>query len=656
MLSDNASRVLWVSVAVGSILGLGSITNALFPDAFSSITNTIKAATGNYSGDQNYDANAPTAESTDYTYSYNGQFATVTGLKMGLGADKKYPTAVIPEKINYGGKTYTINAIGDNAFSNNKSGYQITSVTLPDTVTSIGAWAFAYNKLTTAPLSNASKNNITSLSQGAFAYNQLTKVVVPDSVTTIGTMVFENNNISSFTWSKNLSTIPDQTFMNNKLKDVSAIPDTVTALGDYAFQKNSITSLSIGSNIKAIGNYAFGDNNLATLTVPSTVTSIGGGAFSSNALTSLNIANSTKNTGYGAYSDNKLQSVAIPATWSTIPSSIFENNKITALTIPSTVSEIGSNAFSNNSIKNLTIPNTVKTIDEYGFQNAGIQTLSIGSGLSEISDYAFDSNMISTLAVPDNIKSIGSSAFEDNDIENLTFNKKTSNLSVIGDRAFYGNMIQNQAGSTDFDQYTQNVSYDLPAGNQTQGITTETSDGLVFPDSLTSIGDQAFADSQNDSSLSNSQWAVIKFDAGLTKIGKNAFSSFTNSNDSNATLTILFEVKQQSWALVQNQTLEIDDGAFANNIMSNHSNQDTPSQTVRFPDYVSSIGANVITDNPDASSNNENISVYSDTNVDSSAFSSDYKTVTRPATSSSKSLDSALLVNQSLAYIEAWAK
>jgi uncharacterized repeat protein (TIGR02543 family) len=50
---------------------------------------------------------------------------------------------VIPEAVTYEGLTYTVTAIGDNAFRENSGTGQVTSVTLPNTITYIGAYAFA---------------------------------------------------------------------------------------------------------------------------------------------------------------------------------------------------------------------------------------------------------------------------------------------------------------------------------------------------------------------------------------------------------------------------------------------------------------------------------------------------------------------------------
>lgn len=59
------------------------------------------------------------------------------------------------------------------------------------------------------------------------------------------------------------------------------IPNTVTTIGTSAFSFNALGSLTIPDSVTSIGGYAFTQNPFTTVTIPASVTSIGTDAFAS---------------------------------------------------------------------------------------------------------------------------------------------------------------------------------------------------------------------------------------------------------------------------------------------------------------------------------------------------------------------------------------
>jgi hypothetical protein len=79
------------------------------------------------------------------------------------------------------------------------------------------------------------------------------------------------------------------------------IPEGITCIGDIAFNNNQLTSVPIPASVTYIGDNAFGSNQLTSVTIPQGVTNIGKSAFSGNKLTSVTIPASVTYIGSSAF-------------------------------------------------------------------------------------------------------------------------------------------------------------------------------------------------------------------------------------------------------------------------------------------------------------------------------------------------------------------
>lgn len=124
--------------------------------------------------------------------------------------------------------------------------------------------------------------------------SNLTTVTLPDSLTTIGDLdgnpdgVFANNaKLSNVTFGKNVKTISDGAFSNDKLSTIS-LPDSVVSIGMVAFASQQVSvgtpiTLSLGSKIETIGSGAFqnlqtpsyGGSITSDITIPASVKTVG---------------------------------------------------------------------------------------------------------------------------------------------------------------------------------------------------------------------------------------------------------------------------------------------------------------------------------------------------------------------------------------------
>ena len=92
-------------------------------------------------------------------------------------------------------------------------------------------------------------NSVTYIGSYAFRNNQLTGITIPNNVTYIGMRTFENNQLASITIPDSVNLIRENTFQNNKITSVT-IPDSVTKIDSFAFENNPLTSITIGANVE----------------------------------------------------------------------------------------------------------------------------------------------------------------------------------------------------------------------------------------------------------------------------------------------------------------------------------------------------------------------------------------------------------------------
>ena len=131
---------------------------------------------------------------------------------------------VIPESVNYHGKTYSVTTIGSYAFYGCSG---LTSVTIPNSVTEIGEWAF-------------------------YGCSGLTSVTIPNSVTTIGSYAFYGcSGLTTVTIGNSVEYIGDNAFEDCTGLTSVTIPNSVTTIGDNAFQNcSNLASVTFENNTK----------------------------------------------------------------------------------------------------------------------------------------------------------------------------------------------------------------------------------------------------------------------------------------------------------------------------------------------------------------------------------------------------------------------
>ena len=355
----------------------------------------------------------------------------------------------------------------------------------------------------------------------------ISRVVIPEGVTTIGISAFASSSITEINIPKSTSFIGENALSScgnlqiitvdegntnyhsssNCLIETerkklitgcknSIIPDdgSVTSIERYAFGDSGLTSISIPNGVIAIKDCAFYScDRLASVKMGNSVVSIGEKAFGwCKNLSSIKLSDSLTYIGNEAFSRcERLNKIVIPNGVTSIGKSVFEECRgLVGIELPDSLTIIGEKAFCwCCNLADIVIPDSVTSIGKNAFCNC---------------------SSLTGIVLPESLKEIGENAFAL--CKGLASVVLHDGITCIGIQAFSG--CSSLAGIVIPESITKIEDSTF------SGCSSLTS--VLMPDCLTSIGKYAFY---------NTGLKTIAIPESVSRIGNDAFSTCDNLSD-----------------------------------------------------------------------------------------------------------------------------
>ncbi len=200
---------------------------------------------------------------------------------------------------------------------------------------------------------------------------------------------------------------------NNKDLTKVVIPDTVMSIGACAFWSNNISYLDLGNGVQSIGAEAFVGNKLTSIIFPPSLKELREEAFRNNRLTSVP---SLENIRYGGgiFAGNNLTG-----------DDVFIYGKNSDGIIDNTIL----NSYGGKSAKEITLPSNVKTIQPYAFRQISASTINL-TNVENIEIVAFFQTQIPIINISNAIKSINKEAVTQSpNITTININRKENSIA-----------------------------------------------------------------------------------------------------------------------------------------------------------------------------------------------------------------------------------
>ena len=385
-------------------------------------------------------------------------------------------------------------------------------------------------------------------------------VTIPGKATAIADEALRGTTAERITVPATVRTIGDRAFADARqlkalvFEDTADHPSQLTALGaEVALNTLVLTEITVPSKTASLGEGAFADSGITRLSLPDSLTSIPARmAQGTGLLEEVVVGDGVTEIGDSAFrTARELSGLGVR-----------QADGSTAAGLPSSLVAIGQDAFTESGLRSIDLPASVRSVGYGAFAEVPkLSHVGLNEGLVSIGEFAFNNIGISELSIPDSVTTVGGSAFGGNG--SLT-------RVHIGRGVAAGQLSSVFAGSPQLGAFTvdpANASYEAvdgvlyskdhtslvayPAAKGSGGTYTVLDGtiriepsavfgaaltGIVLPDSLRSIGNNAFNASGLESVVLPKAFETLEESAfwgmpalarvdlgGTTTIGKDAF-------------------------------------------------------------------------------------------------------------------------------------
>ena len=453
----------------------------------------------------------------------------------------------------------------------------LETVTLPSTLEIIGAKAFRKTPLTKITLPEGLKEAGSSVFEEC---ENLTALTIPSTVEKAAWML-SNSSVKTLTFADGMETVPEYIAGEDAALKKVILPRSVTALGSNCFQKSGIEEFTVPKQLLTANN-SFSESMLETVSFEDGLEKIPDKLFQHAVnLKTINWNKSLKEIGENSFASCKaLETAEIPDYISTIGYSAFRDCiSLTKVHLPDCKAKIGNYAFAScAALEYAYVPVIAETTDNYAgyydgfgchiFQDSGLKKIefapetvivpSVCYGCKSLTEIiwptapeviersAFDSCIsLTKLNIPDTVTKIRAFAF--NGCEGVTDLHLPENLTSLDSDSFA------YLKSLKYLYFPHELTESSITAFKNSGIEKlEIADGVTqitatfgnlhelrqvsFPDSLVKIGENAFT---GDEKLTN-----VKLPPNLESLGNYAF----NQCESLTKITIPKTLKETGWS------------------------------------------------------------------------------------------------------------